>query len=158
LRAHGVGRVSFGVETLTDAVLRAVQRGDQTRARVIAAVEAARAAGLDVNLDLLAGLPGETIEAFEASVPDALALQPDSMSVNRFFAENPPRERDGQPADPAHEATIDAMLARPDAAIRDARPPRWPDRPLDAPGFGTQYVWDRSDRARGYFQQDMIGA
>jgi oxygen-independent coproporphyrinogen-3 oxidase len=158
LRAHGVGRVSFGVETMTDAVLRAVQRGDQTRARVVAAVAAARAAGLDVNLDLLAGLPGETVESFETSVRDALALEPDSMSVNRFLIENSPLERDGQPADPAHEKTIDAMLMRADAAIREARPPRWPDRPLDAPGFGTQYVWDRSDRARAYFQQDMIGA
>jgi oxygen-independent coproporphyrinogen-3 oxidase len=158
LRAHGVARVSFGVETLTDDVLAAVHRGDQTRARVMAAVGTVRKAGLDVNLDLLAGLPGETVESFAASVRDALALEPDSLSVNRFLVENSPLGDAGHAIDPTHERSIDDMLARADAIIRDTRPPRWPDRALESPGFGTQYVWDRSSRARAYFQQDMIGA
>lgn len=157
LSRHGVHRVSFGVETMTEPVLRAVQRGDQTAARVIAAVENARRASLSVNVDVLAGLPGETEESFAASLRDVLRLEPDSMSVNRFLGENSPLAREGRSPLEADDRIADRMLLSADAIVRETRPPRWPDRPLETPGFGTQYVWDRSDRARPYFQQDMIG-
>ncbi|HEY6459697.1 MAG TPA: radical SAM protein, partial [Polyangiaceae bacterium] len=88
LARHGVHRVSFGVESLTPEVLRNVNREAQSEARVRAAVAEARRLGMSVNVDLLAGLPGETAESWEATVRGTLALEPDSMSVNRFLGEN----------------------------------------------------------------------
>lgn len=157
LRAHDVDRVSFGVETMTREVLEHVNRGDQTSARVTSAVELVRNAGLSVNLDLLAGLPGETEDSFDDSIRQALALEPDSMSVNRFLAENSSLGREGNAPDARQTEETDRMLMRADAIVRTIRPPRWPERALDAPGYGTQYVWDRGEKAREYFQQDMIG-
>jgi oxygen-independent coproporphyrinogen-3 oxidase len=157
LARHGVHRVSFGVESFTPEVLRAVHREDQTAERVRAAVLAARRAGLSINVDMLAGLPSETRESFDDSMREALALEPDSMSVNRFLAENSPLERLGYAPDDAENRLADAMLMAADRRIRETSSLRWPERPLARAGFGTQYVWDRSDRARSYFQDDMIG-
>jgi coproporphyrinogen III oxidase-like Fe-S oxidoreductase len=157
LQRHGVHRVSFGVESFTPDVLRAVHRGDQTAERVTAAVDAARTCGLSVNLDLLAGLPGETEASFAESVRRALELRPDSMSVNRFLAENSALEEVGFGTLEVETRRGDRMLLDADRIIREVAPPRWPREPLATPGYGTQYVWDHSDRARSYFQQDMIG-
>lgn len=157
LQRHGVHRVSFGVETLTPDVLRAVGRDDQTTARVVAAVEAARSCGLAVNVDLLAALPGETEESFADTVTRVLALEPDSMSVNRFLAENSALEGAEFGSVDAETRRGDRMLLAADRIIRKLAPPRWPAEPLEVPGYGTQYVWDRHGSARAYFQQDMIG-
>jgi coproporphyrinogen III oxidase-like Fe-S oxidoreductase len=157
LRRRGVDRVSFGVETFTPDVLREVNRGDQTAERVASAVRAARDAGLAVNLDLLAGLPGETEGSFAASVRMALTHEPDSMSVNRFLTENSPLGESGYSPAETDMRRADGMLLEADRIIREEAPPRWPAEPLTVPGFGTQYVWDRTSKARAYFQQDMIG-
>jgi hypothetical protein len=110
-----------------------------------------------VNVDLLAGLPGETQESFASSVRATLELEPDSMSVNRFLPENSPLGESGWVPSREEIALADRMLVEADRIIREQAPPRWPAEPLAAAGYGTQYVWDRSDRARAYFQQDMIG-
>ena len=157
LRRHGVGRLSFGVETLTPAVLAAVNRADQTLARVQAAIARAKELGFSVNLDLLAGLPGETEASFAETVRGALALAPDSLSVNRFLGERSALAASGHAPDEQAARRADAMLLAADAIIHATAPPRWPPGPLPRPGFGTQYVWDRSPAARRYFQADMIG-
>ncbi len=157
LARHGVDRVSFGVESFTPEVLRLAVRDDQTAARVATAVRAAREAGLAVNIDMLAGLPGETEASFADSVRQALALGPDSMSVNRFLAENSPLARLGYGPDADEHRTVDRMLLEADRLVRELSPPRWPEAPLALPGYGTQYVWDHTGKARAYFQDDMIG-
>jgi coproporphyrinogen III oxidase-like Fe-S oxidoreductase len=157
LRRHGVHRVSFGVESLTPEVLRKVNREDQNETRVRSAVEEARRLGFSVNVDLLAGLPGETESSWEETVKKTLELEPDSLSVNRFLGENSLLARFGFGPDDEENRRVDAMLLRADATIRERSRPRWPEEPLETPGFGTQYVWDRSSSARPYFQDDMIG-
>ena len=157
LRRHGVDRVSFGVETLTPEVLRRVNREDQSEARVIAAIAEARRLGFAVNVDLLAGLPGETAASWNSTVRRTLALEPDSMSVNRFLGENSLLARYGFSPGADENARVDAMLTVADSLVREVSPPRWPEERLRVPGFGTQYVWDRSETARRYFQDDMIG-
>lgn len=157
LRRHGVHRLSFGVESLTPEVLDAVNRADQTEARVVAAVKTAREMGFEVNIDLLAGLPGETAATWKGTVERTLALQPDSLSVNRFLGENSALAAHGYGPDEAYTRRVDEMLLSADRIIRTVHPPRWPAEPLATAGFGTQYVWDRSETARPYFQDDMMG-
>ena len=44
---------------------------------------AARAAGhKNINMDLIAGLPGDTVEGFEASLRQAIALDPENITVH----------------------------------------------------------------------------
>lgn len=157
MRRLGVHRVSFGVESMTPAVLRAVNREDQTEARVRAAVDEARRLGFAINVDLLAGLPAETDASWDETVRKAVELSPDSMSVNRFLGENSPLDRSGYGPDEVENARADRMLLRADTMIRALAPPRWPEEPLVRAGFGTQYVWERGTTARRYFQSDMIG-
>jgi hypothetical protein len=158
LARHGVGRVSFGVETFDPTVLRAVQRDDQTEAKVEAAIRAARDAKIpEVNIDLLAGLPHETVASFTRSVERALALAPDSMSVNRYLAESSPLAAYGYVPTKDEQRGVDAMLLAADERVFALRPPTLPRERLAAAGYGTQYVWDETERARAYFQSDMIG-
>lgn len=157
LRDHGVHRLSFGVESMTPAVLERVNRADQTEGRVRAAIAEARRLGFGVNVDLLAGLPGESAESWLETVDKTIELEPDSISVNRFLGENSALAAEGYDPTAELRERADAMLLAADARIRERRPPRWPERPLERAAFGTQYVWHASDTARPYFQDDMIG-
>jgi hypothetical protein len=155
---HGVGRVSFGVETFDPAALRAVQRDDQTEAKVRSAIAAAKDAGIaEVNVDLLAGLPHETVGSFARSVELALALEPTSMSVNRYLAESSPLAAYGYVPTLEEQRNVDAMLLAADERVFTLRPPTLPRERLRTAGYGTQYVWDTTEKARAYFQSDMIG-
>jgi len=155
LARHGVGRISIGVESFTRKVLDNVNRGDQTEARVAAAVQAARRFGLRVNLDLLAGLPGETLASFESSMRSALALCPDSLSVNRWVAEKSGLAATGIVPDAEDGLLAGEMLRVADRLVRELRPPTEPTQAPTVAGFGAQYAWEPT--TTGYFQQDMIG-
>lgn len=81
LRRAGVNRLSLGVQQLDDAVLRA-----NGRVHLVADVERAwgevRAAGFDeVNVDLIAGLVGETDESFRRSLARVVEMGPDAVTV-----------------------------------------------------------------------------
>ncbi|SRR5579884_3098306 len=79
-RAAGVNRVSLGVQAMDDAALRLIGR-QHTAARVEAAVAAARAAGIDnLSVDLMYGLPGQSLAAWEQTLAAALALAPEHLS------------------------------------------------------------------------------
>lgn len=82
IRAGGCDRMSINPQTMNDAVLRAVGRR-HTAAQTVAAFEAARRADFDgINMDLIAGLPGDTPESFAASLDAVLALAPSNVTVH----------------------------------------------------------------------------
>jgi coproporphyrinogen III oxidase-like Fe-S oxidoreductase len=77
----GVTRFSIGVQSMNTAALRDLGRrhgpGD-----VVESVAAARAAGAtSVSIDLLADLPDVSLESWQTSLSDAIALAPDHISV-----------------------------------------------------------------------------
>lgn len=81
----GVNRVSLGVQSLHEPTLRAVQRGYQTTEMVERAIEAVQSTGrLQLGLDLIASLPGETPKTFRAGVRRVLALGPDQLVVYEY--------------------------------------------------------------------------
>jgi len=80
-RAAGVTRISFGAESMSDSELRRVGRR-HTAAQVEQAVRSARNAGFaSVALDLMYGLPGQTIDSWRMTLERALALQVDHLSL-----------------------------------------------------------------------------
>lgn len=80
LRRCGFNRISLGMQSADDAELRAVGRV-HTFEQVQSAVAAARKAKLpDVSLDLIYGLPGQTMERWRASLKAAVALKPEHLS------------------------------------------------------------------------------
>ncbi|MEY4416799.1 MAG: hypothetical protein RIQ53_4092, partial [Pseudomonadota bacterium] len=95
-RKAGVTRLSIGVQSFDDAMLRRLGRvHDGAQAR--AAVAEAAACFDTFNLDLMYALPGQTLAAAEADLRTALALAPPHLSVyhltiepNTVFASRPP--------------------------------------------------------------------
>ena len=81
LRSAGVTRVSLGVQSLRDEDLRALARG-HTATEAIDAYRAARTAGFDsVSVDLIHGIPGQTVEGWRDGLRQAVALGPDHISL-----------------------------------------------------------------------------
>ncbi|OCG75814.1 radical SAM family heme chaperone HemW [Microbacterium sediminis] len=86
LAAAGVTRMSVGMQSSVPHVLAALDR-THTPANVGTAVAAARAAGLDVSVDLIYGAPGESLADWEASLETALGLEPDHISAYALIIE-----------------------------------------------------------------------
>jgi oxygen-independent coproporphyrinogen-3 oxidase len=81
LRGAGVNRISLGIQSLRDAELRALARG-QTAAEGLAAFGATRAAGFaNVSVDLIYGIPGQSLPDWLDGLARALALEPDHLSL-----------------------------------------------------------------------------
>jgi putative oxygen-independent coproporphyrinogen III oxidase len=80
LRVAGANRLSIGGQSFDPVVLAALERihGPES---VRAALAAARQAGFaDVNLDLIYGANGETIESWGRTLEEAVALRPEHLS------------------------------------------------------------------------------
>jgi oxygen-independent coproporphyrinogen-3 oxidase len=81
LRTAGVNRISLGVQSLRDADLRSLARG-HSAAEARAAFAATRAAGFEnVNLDLIYGIPGQSLSDWRFGLTDAIVLAPDHLSL-----------------------------------------------------------------------------
>lgn len=88
LRDAGVTRVSIGAQSFSTPVLRALGRTHSVD-DVVAAVAAARAAGVDnVSLDLIYGGLGETMDEWRASVDAAIGLGVDHVSCYALTIED----------------------------------------------------------------------
>jgi putative oxygen-independent coproporphyrinogen III oxidase len=95
-RAAGVTRLSVGVQSFDDSMLKAIGRvHDAAQAR--AAVEEAKDAFDTFNLDLMYALPGQTLPMLQADLDAALSFDPPHLSIyhltlepNTYFASHPP--------------------------------------------------------------------
>ncbi len=83
-KQYGVTRISVNPQTLNDEILACVGRA-HTAAQFFAAYDAARAVGIrHINVDLIAGLPGESAESFASTVDRIVDLRPDNITVHTF--------------------------------------------------------------------------
>jgi oxygen-independent coproporphyrinogen-3 oxidase len=81
LRSAGVTRISLGLQSLRDPELATLARG-QTAAEGRAAYAAARAAGFaNVSVDLIYGIPGQSLADWRDGLNAAVALEPDHLSL-----------------------------------------------------------------------------
>ena len=82
LKAHRIGRISVNPQSLEDHVLEAIGRR-HTPGDIRAAYELARSVGFDcVNMDLIAGLPRDTLGGFCRSLEGVLAMAPENITVH----------------------------------------------------------------------------
>jgi oxygen-independent coproporphyrinogen-3 oxidase len=81
LRECGFQRISLGVQDFDARVQEAVHR-QQSAAETGALVEAARRRGFEsVNLDLIYGLPFQTVESFARTLEQVIAIAPDRIAL-----------------------------------------------------------------------------
>ncbi len=86
-RAAGVNRLSIGVQSFAPEKLHALGR-IHGRDEALRALDAARAAGFEnVNLDLMYGLPGQSVEQAVADLETALRLGPEHLSLYELTIE-----------------------------------------------------------------------
>lgn len=80
-RAAGFNRVSMGVQSMVDDELRAVGRRHSSQ-QVCRAVDVLREAGFDnLSLDVIYGLPGQTLDTLRVTLDALLRLQPEHLSA-----------------------------------------------------------------------------
>jgi len=81
LRDLGINRISIGIQTFHDNLLTLLQRRHTAR-QAIKAVQNAQAAGFDnVSIDLMFGLPGQTLDDVKSDVDCALSLGIQHLSI-----------------------------------------------------------------------------
>ena len=82
IRDAGVGRISINPQTMNDRTLRVIGRA-HTAQQVEDAYAMAREAGIHhINMDVIAGLPGETLADFAYTMEAAKRLRPESLTVH----------------------------------------------------------------------------
>ncbi len=82
IREYGCDRVSINPQTMNDAILQAIGRRHTSEQTIRAYHDAVRAGFEGINMDLIAGLPGDTRESFRDSLQKVLALQPSNITVH----------------------------------------------------------------------------
>jgi len=84
LRRLGFNRMSLGMQDLDPVVQKAVNR-IQTEGETLAVLDAARAAGFrSISIDLIYGLPFQTVDGFVRTLEQIVAFAPDRLSVFNY--------------------------------------------------------------------------
>lgn len=101
LRHLGINRLSLGVQSFQDDELAALGR-IHTAKEARQGFSAAREAGFQrISLDLIYGLPGQPLQRWQANLEEAIALQPEHLSLYALTVE----EGTGLAYDVAHGLT-----------------------------------------------------
>lgn len=82
IREYGATRISINPQTFSDEVLANIGRRHSAQDILDCYAEARAAGHDDINMDLIAGLPGDTVEGFEKSLRQAIALDPENITVH----------------------------------------------------------------------------
>ena len=119
LRAHGIQRISINPQTMEDGVLKAIGRA-HTAGQIEEAMALAgeRFGGL-VNMDLIAGLPTDTLEGFGRTLDRVLAMTPANVTVHTLALKKGSRLTEEGGAACAQE-TVEAMLTLASQRLRGA--------------------------------------
>jgi oxygen-independent coproporphyrinogen-3 oxidase len=81
LRASGFNRLSLGIQAFNDGLLRGLGRLHSAADARQVLTWARRAGFMDLNLDLMFGLPGQALADWEESLQEAVAFAPTHVSV-----------------------------------------------------------------------------
>ena len=82
MKAHNVSRISINPQSMNQETLRRIGRAHSPE-MIIRAFKEARAAGFDnINMDIIAGLPGERLGDMAHTLDEVLALEPECLTVH----------------------------------------------------------------------------
>ena len=78
----GCNRISINPQTFNDSVLKEIGR-NHTSQQTLEAMKTAREEGFDfINMDLIAGLPTDTLESYKSTLDTVLSLEPENITVH----------------------------------------------------------------------------
>ena len=82
IKQNGVTRISVNPQTMNNSVLETIGR-KHTAEDTIKAFELARKIGFDnINMDLIAGLPSDSVDGFKHTINEILKLDPESVTIH----------------------------------------------------------------------------
>ncbi len=82
IKKCGCTRISINPQTFSDSVLKEIGR-NHTSAETLEAFNSAREKGFDnINMDLIAGLPTDTLDSFEKTLDIAISNNPENITVH----------------------------------------------------------------------------
>ena len=119
LARRGCGRISVNPQSMSDAVLTAMGRSHRAD-DILRAYALARESGIPVvNMDLIAGLPADSVSGFRASLDRVLELGPENVTVHTLALKKGSRLMEDGSAIPSG-ADVAEMLDYAWAALRAA--------------------------------------
>ena len=87
LRTLPINRISMGIQTFQEETLKLLHRR-HTAQQAIEAVQHCREAGFqNISIDLIYGLPGETLDTWKEDLQQAIALHPEHISAYHLIYE-----------------------------------------------------------------------
>ena len=119
LKSHGIHRISINPQTMEDEVLRIMGRS-HTAAQITEAMALSKEHyGGMVNMDLIAGLPGDSVDGFRRTLDKVLAMDPENITVHTLALKKGARlmEQRGQLCS---DEDVADMLAAAEAALLGA--------------------------------------
>ncbi len=130
LRSLGINRISFGVQSANPSELRMLERA-HSYFDVINAVTWARKAGFDnLNLDLIYGLPHQSLDNWSATVKLILGLAPEHLSLYALTLEH---------GTPFGRWSARGLMPLPDPDLA-ADMYEWAGETLEAAGYGQYEI------------------
>jgi oxygen-independent coproporphyrinogen-3 oxidase len=115
LKKHNIGRISINPQTMQQKTLDVIGRRHSVE-DIRRTYRMARELGFDnINMDLIAGLPGETAEDMEDTLKQIRELGPDSLTVHALAMKRASRlsqEQKGKERSENEEAEIAATLSK----------------------------------------------
>lgn len=87
LRNSGVNRLSIGVQSFNDTLLATLNRPHTARQAVQAVTSARKSGFTNINLDLIYGLPGQSLSTWHADLQQALRLNPEHLALYELTIE-----------------------------------------------------------------------
>lgn len=140
-RECGVSRISMGVQSLVDSELRAIgRRHDSATAR--RAYETLRRYFDNISLDLMFGLPGQTVDSLMDSVGGVIAMNPDHVSAYSLMYEERTaltRLRDTGRLEEMSDDDCNCMFASLSDALADAGYEQYEISNYARPGYRSRH-------------------
>ena len=87
MKRHGVSRISINPQTFCEATLKRIGR-KQKNSQILSAYSLALVKGFVVNMDIIAGLPGEKLGIFKRTINTILDLYPNNVTVHTLSLKN----------------------------------------------------------------------
>ena len=119
LSRHGVGRVSVNPQSMDNGVLERMGRPHTGTDIRRAYAQVREAGGFAVNMDLIAGLPGDTPEGFAKSLREVMALEPENITVHTLALKKGAKLMES-PDELPSDAAVEKMLDDAWASLRSA--------------------------------------
>lgn len=94
IKSFDIDRISINPQSMNEETLKIIGR-NHTPQEIISAYETARRCGIGViNMDIIAGLPGENLEMFQKTVNEVEALCPENTTVHTMSIKRSSRLRE----------------------------------------------------------------